>query len=327
MPASTAQKTGKPAVLAKVQRFYQRFSEFAEDFWKDGDQNPLSIDAFRPFFKRRGPKAAETIMLAETMTTVEASAPIIRWHAAPGEIAEKMWGKGQTLPCDATLAEDMLKPLALTKSSAVVDIAAGLGFRMIKITKEYGCDLTGLDSDATLALRGTELVHAYSDKKFTGIAAYNPQQIGLLKEYNVLLARELFYRVPDKVAFLRKLGTYAEPIAQLSFTDYVIDPEHRDAPAIKAWMQAEKDAEPLGLVEMAETWNKAGFNLRLYDDKTDMYRAEILAGIKRLSVFLTTVRPDPATKQIILKNIELWAQRLAAFDAGMKFYRVYGIKE
>jgi hypothetical protein len=89
----------------------------------------------------------------------------------------------------------------------------------------------------------------------------------------------------------------------------------------------ESGADPAGLVEMAELWAKAGVNLRVHDDQTEYYRKEVMSGLSQFAKFMASgVKPDAATKKAIDKRITTWAHRVAAIDAGMKFYRFYGLR-
>jgi hypothetical protein len=67
--------------------------------------------------------------------------------------------------------------------------------------------------------------------------------------------------------------------------------------------------------------------ISVHDDQTDLYRKELIAGLKRLAVFLASgVKPDADTKKQIKQVMELWAHRAMALEQGMKFYCFYGAK-
>jgi hypothetical protein len=118
-----------------------------------------------------------------------------------------------------------------------------------------------------------------------------------------------------------------KPRAQVSFTDYIINPEMRDRPALAAWRSCEKGADPVGLVEMAELWAKVGISLRVHDDQTVYYKEEVKNGLGRLATFMASgATPDKETKIALQKRITTWAMRMAALNAGMKFYRFYGLR-
>ncbi len=249
------------------------------------------------------------------------------WHALPGEISEKMWGTGYVTPGGKAVADLLIKPLGLTKDMNVLDLSAGLGGPMRDTAEEYGAYFTGLEPDPEVAARGMEMSRRAGKSRHAPVEHYTPQTFTVSRAYDCILAREVFYRVADKPAFFKALADCAKPKAQLAFTDYILDAEHRDKPAVKAWQAFEANAMPLGLVEMAEAWAKAGFNLRVNEDLTGFYEKEVLKGLKRLvQAVHAELKPDAETKKSLLRRIETWSHRLAAMEQGMKFCRFYGVK-
>jgi SAM-dependent methyltransferase len=146
--------------------------------------------------------------------------------------------------------------------------------------------------------------------------------------FDFVIARELFYRVADKPAFFAALATALKPGGQIAFTDYIVDSENKQKPAILAWQTHEKGAAPFGLIELAQAWAKVGLELRVSEDETTFYRREIVAGLKRFVTFLAQGPvPDAETKKIILREVELWIYRMAAIEQGMKFYRFCAVRQ
>jgi 2-polyprenyl-3-methyl-5-hydroxy-6-metoxy-1,4-benzoquinol methylase len=274
----------------------------AQDFWKDGGVN-----------------APVKARVTPTVSTVSPGKIILNdeglWHAAPGEVSEKMWGKSIILPCDEALTELMIAPMGLKKDMSVLDLSAGLGERMREITQKFRTSVTGREADAEIAARG----------KGDGISAYEPANLTEMKLYDGVIAREILYRVADKEKFVTSIVSCCKPRAHISFTDYIVNPETAAKPSIVAWRAFEVGTDPIGLVKMAEIWAKAGISLSAHDDQTELYRREVKHGLVRLAEFMATgIRPDAETKKTIQKSIVIWAHRIAAMDAGMKIYRFYG---
>jgi cyclopropane fatty-acyl-phospholipid synthase-like methyltransferase len=239
-----------------------------------------------------------------------------------------MWGKGYVQPADAALSDMLITPLGLNKDLSILDLSAGLGERLRKTAEKYGVYITGLEPDAQIAARGMEMSIIEGKGKRAAIAAYDPASFSLTKSYDCIIARETFYRVANRRKFFVELSACAKPKAQLSFTDYIVNPEDREKSAIKKWIAFEPGANPASLVEIAEDWAKAGFNLRVHDDQTALYVKEVAEGVKRLAVFLAKgAKPDAETRAALRRRVETWALRLVALDQGMKFYRFYGLKQ
>jgi SAM-dependent methyltransferase len=290
----------------------------AQDFWKDGTENP---------FKAKPKAAPASIVRPVQVSRATRIHEESYWRAAPGEILEKMWGPNFTAVGDALLTDALAAPLNLTKNMSVLDLSAGLGERLRRIAATFGCDVTGLESDKDIALRGVEKGMRESKDTPIALAPYDPDSFSSTKKYDCVLARELFYRVADKPKFFAAIADATNGKAQISFTDYIVNPESAEGGAIKAWLNHERGAVPLSLVGMAEAWAKAGFMISIHDDQTDLYRKELLAGLQRLAVFLGSgIKPDIDTKKQIQQTMGLWAHRAAALEQGVKFYCFYGAK-
>jgi cyclopropane fatty-acyl-phospholipid synthase-like methyltransferase len=310
------EKYAGPNAMPRAKRFVLGI---ANDFWTDGPENPFS--RMQGTNTNAAPAKSASVM-------PQTPAPNVPWHAAPGEISEKMWGRGYVQPGDVALSEMLITPLGLSKDTSILDLSAGLGERMRKTAEKYGVYVTGLEPDPQIAARGMEMSIIDGKGKRAAIATYDPANFSVTRHYDCIIARETFYRVADRRKFFMALGACAKPKAQVSFTDYIVNPEDREKAAIKSWMVFEQGANPASLVEIAEDWAKAGFNLRVHDDQTSFYVKEVTEGVKRLAVFLASApKPDAETKAALRRRVETWARRLTAFDQGMKFYRFYGVKQ
>jgi cyclopropane fatty-acyl-phospholipid synthase-like methyltransferase len=304
-------------------RMRQYIFGLAEDFWKDGTDNPFKRARIFAVGKKSSPIKAEQ----QSAQPAVAASQKPQWHAEPGEISEKMWGEGFVAPGTTVIADALIKPLALNKDMSMLDLSAGLGGRMRSAVEQYGIYVTGLEPDAGIAARGMALSVKAGKGKQAAIDAYDPNNFSVTKKYDCFVARETFYRVIDKNKLFNAIGAIAKPRGQISFTDYIVNPEDREKAGIVSWRSFEKDAAPLSLVEMAEAWAKAGFTIRVHEDQTDFYRKEVTAGLARFAKFLATgVQPDAETKKAILRRMQTWVHRMAALEQGMKFYRFYGTK-
>ncbi|MDD4617170.1 MAG: methyltransferase domain-containing protein [Alphaproteobacteria bacterium] len=299
----------------------QHIVGIAQDFWKDGTwSTPVSASVHDEY----------TIQVVDSPPQEEVASsppPPPHWHAAPGEISEKMWGKGRVTPADDEISDLLIKPLNLTKDMSVLDLSAGLGARMRRATQHFGVYVTGLEPDPDIAARGMKMSTAAGKRKKDSITAYDPMNFVDTHKYNCILARETFYRVPDKKKFIETIVKCCKSVAQISFTDYILNPEFKNQPAIMAWKAFEEGADPCSLVEMAELWAKNGISLRVHDDQTEMYMAEVKRGLIRFEKYLeSSAKPDAETKKAIEKRIKTWAHRMSAMEQGLRFYRFYGQK-
>ena len=293
----------------------------AEDFWKDGNWQKT------PYYEPPtvASKAPEAFVLPKEAPRVIKGR---LWHAAPGEVSEKMWGDGRVTPGDEYITDLLVNPLSLSGDMSMLDLSAGLGFRMRKTAHDFGVYINGREPDPEIAARGMTLSVYAGMGKHAAITAYDPMSLTEAYKYDCVVARETLYRVANKKKFVEAIMACCKPQVQISFTDYIVNPEFKDQPAILAWQAFETGAVPISLVEMAELWAKNGVTLRVHDDQTDYYKKEIKKGLIRFARFMATgVKPDADTKRAIEKRITTWAHRMAAIEQGMRFYRFYGLRK
>jgi hypothetical protein len=66
------------------------------------------------------------------------------------------------------------------------------------------------------------------------------------KKYDCIIIRETLYRVIDKDKYVSAIAACTKPKAQITFTNYIVNPEDCKKNAIVAWISSEKGAKPLG---------------------------------------------------------------------------------
>ena len=301
----------------------------AQDFWKDGSENPLhNLKILESLYNRRATSHSFIQDVASTPSAKGLKPAKPAWHALPGEISEKMWGPGCVTPGDDVISDMLILPLSINKDMSVLDLSAGLGSRLRRTVDKFGVYITGLEPDPEIAVRGMELSVKAGKGKRAVIAAYDPNNFKHSKLYNCIIARETFYRVKNKDKFFKAIADCSQPKAHLSFTDYIVDPQNREKPGVKSWMAFEKDAQPFSADEMKKSWAKVGYDVRVRDDQTNLYRMEVFQGLKRLVDFMNSgVVLDEATQKAVSRRLLTWQNRLDALNAGMRFYRFFAIKE
>ncbi len=306
--------------------FWRGLVGLAQDYWKDGnekDPDSKNIDSMNI----KGAQTAASPPLPQRNIQAAPVHNLGLWHAQPGEISEKMWGDGRVTPGDDAITDMLINPLGVTRDMNLLDLSAGLGARLHRAIKEFGVYIDGFEPDTAIAARSMQRSKALGHAKHAVIQPYDPMDFHHKRTYDCVVMRETIYRVPDKKKFITSVVDCCKPAAQVSFTDYIVEPQDRDHPAVRDWCAFEKGSEPLGLEEMAALWKEAGISLRIRDDQTRFYKAELKRGLVRLASFLASgVKPDPETWLSITKRVETIARRAAAMEVGLKFYRFYGLR-
>jgi hypothetical protein len=78
--------------------------------------------------------------------------------------------------------------------------------------------------------------------------------------------------------------------------------------------------------QLVNALKKRKLDVRTNEDITDMQRRLILRALGHFLEHLESHTMDIETKRIVLDEVELWARRMAAFDAGLRVYRFYCMK-
>lgn len=329
----------RPALQARVLRLRLFLVGLARDYWKDA---PFNVSpTFQRFLSlskkwRSAPKpsAASSEIQEKSASSVHAqeggaSAKEEKnvWSADRIQVMEAMWGTGSSFPGGEAYIDSLTSPLGLNEESSVLDMGAGLGDMARKLVEEYKCYVTGLELDKTLATRGMVMSIAAAKGKKAPITFYDPVEYSAARKYDCIIAREVFCHVIGKEKFFKAVdSSLKNGGGQIVFTDLVMAPSVREKPAIRKWLEREKSMVPLTQIELIKTWKGMGYDLRIAEDQTALYKNHILAGLVSLVSHMKTNMPNPDTKIIVVREVDFWSRRLAAFGEGLKYYRFYGIK-
>ena len=298
-----------------ILRFRAAIVWLAQDYWKDGSSAAPQKGA---------PEPRQTAPQETQASRPKKNAAL--WSADAVQVKEKIWGYGNVLSNAEALADKLSAPLGLDSLKTVLDMAAGLGGQARKIAEGYGSYVTGLEPDPVLAERGMALSIASGKGKHATIESYDPALFLPEKRYDCIVSRELFYRVANKPRFFKSMAGSLKPTCQLAFFDYILAPEARAKPAVKAWLEHETGADPMPLPLMLQAWSKLGLEIRVNEDMTNEFRLGITRELTAFAAFLARKPPDDDTKHLVAKEIDLWAHRAAAMGEGLKFYRFYAIR-
>ncbi len=316
-----------PEAQVRLLRLRVSLVGLARDFWKDAPFDwsfGFSQKSKETLATKAANKVAKEISGATAPATPAGPQP---WSGDRIQVIERMWGEGHAFPGNDNYIDSLVTPLGMNKEMSILDLSAGLGGMARKIAADFGSYVTGLEVDSTLASRGMIMSIAAGKAKQATITAYNPETYEPTRKYDCVFARELFYKVVAKEKFFKAIaGSLKSGGGQLVFTDYLLDSVSRAKPAIRQWFEREPNAAPLTLPETIKYWKGFGFDLRVAEDQTDLYHTEILKGFTSLVEHINMNVPDRETKLLLLREIDLWAQRIHAFKGGLKYYRFYGIK-
>jgi cyclopropane fatty-acyl-phospholipid synthase-like methyltransferase len=243
-------------------------------------------------------------------------------------VAQWLWGDGFVMPGDAAYVLELVKPFGLTPAMSTLDLSAGLGGPSRVIAQAFGTYVTGLERSPERAKRGMEMSTEANLAKRATIIHYDPESLELrANSFDCVIARGSTYNVVEKERLLRVVHQGMKQRSQLVLNEFVIDPVIGERPEIAAWMARETHPPVLWTVrEYADCLTSLGFDIRVAEDITTVYRSMIVAGWARL---LNEVDLKALAKQhrlTVIDEAELWMRRIAALECGaLKVFRIYAL--
>lgn len=259
------------------------------------------------------------------------SAEVVAQQLAPREpvppldavtIRQWLWGRGFYLPGDLRHLLDLVRPLTLVPAMTLLDAAAGLGGPARAIAEEFGVSVSALERDEELARRGATIAAGMA--KPSAVKVFDPETFELrVGSFDRVLAREATYMVDDKERFLRVLSLALRAEGRLLMTDFVIEPSNAEQGALEAWAAHQPHRPRLwGLRQYSDCLRGLGLDLRVPEDMTAVYKAQILRGWDNLLQTVDLRSLPRAHRSVVVDEAERWMRTVAALDAGtLKVYR------
>jgi ubiquinone/menaquinone biosynthesis C-methylase UbiE len=249
------------------------------------------------------------------------------WPAHRIAAAQLMFGEDFTWPGESEALDQLFKPLGLNEKMSVLELGAGLGGGARLMAKKYGAWVSALERDAGLATAGNALStkHGLARKAPVTFADYLNLPVRE-KTIDAIVARQALSTVEDKDALIGKLVSLFKPAGQLLIADMTLaDPSAAADPAFEAWRASEPTPVELwDAGRMRSAIEKRGLEVRVTEDMTPSFRAQVLGGFAASAGLLADKDVDPTLKGWILWETELWARRVAMMDKGLiACHRIY----
>lgn len=258
-------------------------------------------------------------------------APLMEWETDTIRIQQQVWGEGYYKPGGEEYLLGLAKPFGLNPSLTVMEFGAGLGGGTRALVNEFGVWVNGLEPTAEIAKAGKEMSIKAGLEKKADIIRYNPDGFEpKAGSVDCILSSESLYLVEDKLKLLKTFERCLKSRGQISITDFVRrDDIPADDPRLQGLGLLPTDVTNFASSEEYVRWlRELNFDLRVNEDITERYRKMIMdgwvdftqAGGERAAH--ARAMPGP-----LVKEVELWTRRVAAFDAGiLKVMRYYAIK-
>ncbi len=250
------------------------------------------------------------------------------WTADRIGVAETLWGQDFLTPGGAEHTTYLVKPFGINPSMSILDLAAGLGGAGRTIARDYKAWVTGMEPSALVARMGMERSEKAGMGKQAPVLHYDPASLTLTHRYDGIFAKEAFFSVADKDRFLDTIVAGLKPGGQFLFTDYCLEAEEALAnPRLVSWSAYERTPPVLWPARKLVSALKARkLDVRISEDMTPIQRRLVLRALGHLLEHLDAHAMPQPTKLAVLDEVELWARRMDAFDAGLRVYRFYCMK-
>jgi len=251
-------------------------------------------------------------------------------NAAPDALAirQRLFGRGYVIPGDPAWLLSLVEPLRLDASSALLDLAAGLGGPARAIAQAFHTRVTGIERDYDRARQGNAMSAALGAANLVRIKACDPETLELgAAKFDCALGREATYAVVEKERFLRVVAQSLRPRGQIVLTDFVLDRSAGERPALEAWRSKRAERPALWTAaQYADCFKSLGYGLRRAEDISALYRRQIVAawiGYLRAG----ENRGQPAAQvEAVLAEAEACFRTIAALESGaLKYYRFEAI--
>jgi cyclopropane fatty-acyl-phospholipid synthase-like methyltransferase len=244
------------------------------------------------------------------------------WQDPRVLVAEAIWGYALMLPGGTETPLAWIKPLGLNSKMTLLHLGAGLGGVTRAITKELGVWVTGADDRPDLVEGAMELSTMAGLGKKAPVKRVDPSHPDLasLGHFNAVFCQEWLWRMSQRRPLMSEIHDVVRKHGRLLLVDYVAGPNEA---VYGEWQATERVVEALWPgARMAELLRSIGFDVRVAENVSDSYRAQVEAA---LAAYCRRLRPnsmDKAVAKAVLGEIETWKRRVGALAAGgIEVYR------
>jgi ubiquinone/menaquinone biosynthesis C-methylase UbiE len=291
---------------------------------------PAVVSPVRPPAKRPGVFERLRDRARRRARAAAASEPAAAQATAldPLAIRQRLYGRGYIIPGDAAFVLELVAPFRLNGSSAMLDLAAGLGGPARTVAQAFHAQVTGLEREYERAQQGNAISAALGAAPLVRLKACDPETLELdAARFDCALGREATYAVAEKERFLRVVAQALRTRGQIVLTDFALDRSAGERDELGAWSAGL--ARPVSLwtaAQYADCFKSLGFRLQRADDISALYRRQIVAawaGYLRAGDIKSLPAPHV---EAMLAEAEACLRTVAALESGaLKYHRFEAI--
>lgn len=295
-------------------------------WWRsNGFDQPLFIKGADPPRITSAPSAGTT---ATTAPPPVATAD--GWSPTRLRVAESIWGSGFNFPGGTDYVLELVKPFALTPQKSMLDMGSGLGGATRAIAKHFNAWVSGLEASPSVAAAGMEASERLGLGKRAPIAGFDPDTVELPeKKYDCVFVRQVLCPVANKARLIEQLRRTLKPNGQVLITEYVVREPGLDTPSLEAWRRGEDQLpQPWTIDELRRAIAACKFDVRVAEDVTEEFQHQVRQGWANVAKSLSGGGLAPEDAQALVREVELWARRVAALESGdLRLARIFAIRQ
>ena len=253
----------------------------------------------------------------------------ISWPAPRLAAAQLLFGEGCTFPGSKEAIIQLIEPLKLNDTQAVVDMRAGIGTATRIIAQETGAKVDGLELDpAQLELATRLAVQAGLGDKVAMLE-------GAIGRCNIepdsrdaVFSRGALLGLAEKDAAFLDIWTMLKPGGQVLLADFMAKTANEAKDDAADWAKFKKMKPYLATVDqIRQGLSAAHLDVHELEDRSEQFCSHILRGLAGLATTLKQGSVPKDQRPWVMWEVELWARRIAMLQAGnIGFYRVHASK-
>ncbi len=252
-----------------------------------------------------------------------------RWETTRLRLVQDVWGEGFSSPGGLEYVMSMVKFFGLDPAMSVIDLGAGLGGATRAMCENFGVWVNGFEADANLAEAANALSLKAGLAKRASVVAFDPGTFThKAKSADCVFSKEFMYTVEDKKEFLKTIETVMKSRGQLLFTDYMVAEPHLRNANIESWIDIEPNgAHPWAESDYRQVLEDLHLDIRVVQDTTESFQKMVTSSWAAFARIAQTAGVSPEIYPALGDEIELWARRMQAIEAGdLKVCRIHALK-
>lgn len=250
------------------------------------------------------------------------------WTTERIRAAGLIFGEGQIDPIDDDFINEMIRPLGLSDKMTVLEFPAGIGATARAVTRITGAWIQAVESDPVLAAAAVECSTkaGLTRKALISTGEFEDSEIRD-ESCDVVLSFGGLQCYPDKDQVLARMSRAMKPSGQMVLSDFALTAKGANGPEIEAWIAREATAVAPDTVDvLVARFAQLNLDVRIAEDKGEIYAELVRRALREFLAGAEEREVAPELRVWVMHEIEFWAHRLAALEAGdLGCYRIHAI--